>query len=40
MGPAREVEATLQLPYKNAGSQSVMPGQMYMNTRHRMTISM
>ena len=27
-------------PYRYFGSQSVMPGQMYMKTMHRITISM
>ena len=29
-----------QPPYKYFGSHSVSPGQMYMNTMHRITISM
>jgi len=33
-------DAAAQLPYRNSGSQSVMPGQMYMNTRQMTTMIM
>jgi len=28
-----------QFPYKNSGSHNVIPGQMYMQARHRQTMS-
>jgi hypothetical protein len=37
--PGRD-DAAAQLPYRNSGSQSVMPGQMYMNTRQMTTMIM
>ena len=36
---SRAIEHSVQ-PYKYCGSHNVNPGQMYMNTMHRITISM
>ena len=38
--PKRNILAYLVYPYRYFGSHSVRPGQTYMNTMHRMTISM